>query len=143
MIRILPKNNYVVALESVAMTDIVMNMFIFFFISFSLLYTLNPDRISNIDIKLPKASSATALKGDGRAVIAITKDSSFFIDDKKIAPAGLKAALKQRLKDDPSLGLLLKVDGLAKFDNVAYALDVVNGLHIQKVSVAVIKRVKK
>ncbi|MBN1526480.1 MAG: biopolymer transporter ExbD [Candidatus Omnitrophica bacterium] len=143
MIKIKGQKDYMVALESVAMTDIILNMFIFFFISFSLLYTLNPLKISNIDIKLPKASSATALKGEGRAVIAVTKDGAFFIDDKKIAAAGLKAALKQRLKEDPSMGLLLKVDGLAKFDNVAYALDVINALHIQKVSVAVIKKTTK
>ena len=35
--KIAPRRQYITMLESVAMTDIVLNMFIFFFISFSLL----------------------------------------------------------------------------------------------------------
>ena len=58
MIAIKGSKGYVVALESIAMTDIVLNLFIFFFISFSLLYTLQPDRMTRIEVRLPKASSS-------------------------------------------------------------------------------------
>ena len=47
-------NKQFLTLESVAMTDIVMNMFIFFFITFSLLYTFNPQQESKIKVNLPK-----------------------------------------------------------------------------------------
>ena len=46
-----------VSLESVAMTDIIMNLFIFFFITFSLLYTFNPFGESKIKIDLPKGTT--------------------------------------------------------------------------------------
>lgn len=140
MINIKGKTDYLVALESVAMTDIVLNMFIFFFISFSLLYTFSPARISKVDVKLPKASSAISLEGSEKIVLAITKDGGFFIDDEKIGLKDLKKILRVRLKDNPSMGVLLKVDRLTRFEILVKALDIINELDIQKVSVAAIKR---
>ena len=49
--KISGKRDYMISMESVAMTDIVLNMFIFFFISLSLLYTFNPWK--KLDVKLP------------------------------------------------------------------------------------------
>ncbi len=140
MINIRGRKDYLVALESVAMTDIVLNMFIFFFISFSLLCTFSPGRVSKLDIKLPGARSAIRLEGSEKTVLSISKSGEYFIDDEKIAANSLKKVLGERLKSNPSLGLLLKVDKLTRFDNVAAALDVINELNIRKVSVAAVKR---
>jgi hypothetical protein len=49
-VKIAPTRKYMFNLESVAMTDIVLNMFIFFFISFSLLYTFNPTKAKVIKV---------------------------------------------------------------------------------------------
>ena len=140
MIKIRQQNNYLVALESVAMTDIVMNMFIFFFISFSILYTFNPTRVSKVDVKLPKASSAVSLEGSEKTVLAITKNGEYLINDEKKDARELKEYLAERAKDDPSMGLLLKVDSRTKFSNVVSVLDIINELHIERVSVAAIKK---
>ncbi|MCI0480761.1 MAG: biopolymer transporter ExbD, partial [Candidatus Dadabacteria bacterium] len=128
-----------VALESVAMTDIIMNMFIFFFISFSLIYTLNPARISKIDVKLPKASTAVALEGSEKRVLAITKDEKYYINDEEMKVSSIRAALKDRLKENPGLSIILKVDDSGRFGAVAGVLDTINELHIQKVSIAAVK----
>jgi len=140
VIKIRQQNNYLVALESVAMTDIVMNMFIFFFISFSILYTFNPTRISKVDVKLPKASSAVSLEGSEKTILAITKDGEYLINDEKKDVKSLKEYLARIAKDDPSMGLLLKVDSRTKFSNVVNVLDMINELHIERVSVAAIKK---
>ena len=139
MINIKSKKNYLVALESVAMTDIVMNMFIFFFISFSLIYTLNPIKISKIEVNLPKASSAVALEGSEKVVLAITGKGAYFMNDESVKSADLKKALQKKLSDNPDMSLILKVDGAAKFDRVAKALDVINELNISRVSVAAVR----
>lgn len=139
MIKIIPKKDYLTALESVAMTDIVLNMFIFFFISFSLLYTFNSQKVSKLDIKLPKASSAVRLNGEDNTILSIVKNGSFFIDDEKIIPGNLREALSMKLKENPSMSLLLKVDRSARFDSVSKALDVINKLNIQRVSVAAVR----
>ena len=140
MIKIRQQNNYLVALESVAMTDIVMNMFIFFFISFSILYTFNPMRVSKVDVKLPKASSAVSLEGSEKTILAITKDGEYLINDEKKDAKGLKEYLALLAKEDPSMRLLLKVDSRTKFSNVVSVLDIINELHIERVSVAAIKK---
>jgi biopolymer transport protein ExbD len=115
-------------------------MFIFFFISFSLLYTFSPARMSKIEVKLPKASTAVSLEGIDKTILAITKEGSFFINDEKVDPKGLKASLSARFKDDPSMSLLLKVDSATRFTNVVKALDVINELGIRQVSVAAVKK---
>lgn len=140
MIRIKPTKSYLIALESVAMTDIVLNMFIFFFISFSLLYTFSSTRLSKLEIKLPRASSAVALEGAERVTLAIDKAGVYYINDDKIKYGDLKNVLKARFKENPSLGLLLRVDSLARFDSVVRALDIINELNIQKVSLASVKK---
>lgn len=140
MINIKGRKDYLVALESVAMTDIVLNMFIFFFISFSLLYTFSPARISKLDIKLPRAQSAIRLEGSEKNILSISKSGEYFIDNEKISANSLKKVLGEKQKDNPAMSLLLEVDRLARFDNVAFALDVINELNIKKVSVAAVKR---
>lgn len=137
MITIKGQKDYLVALESVAMTDIVLNMFIFFFISFSLLYTLAPERLAKLEVNLPKASHATALTGTGNAVVTVAKDGSFSIEGERRDAPGLRRALSGALKDNPSLGVTVTVDAAAAFDHVAKALDIIQGLDIHKVSVAV------
>lgn len=118
------------------MTDIVMNLFIFFFISFSLIYTFNPAKISKIDVRLPKAFTATAMEGSEKVALAVTREGRFFINDEAVKRSELKPFIASRLKDNPELGVVLKVDGSAKFENVVTALDVLNDLDIRKVSVA-------
>lgn len=140
MINIKGTKDYLVALESVAMTDIVLNMFIFFFISFSILYTFSPTRISKIDVKLPKASTAMSIEGSEKTILAITRAGEYYINDEKVRSADLKKILRSRSKDDPDFSILLKVDSSTKFDNVVRALDIINELNIQKVSVAAVKK---
>jgi biopolymer transport protein ExbD len=143
VIRIKGRQNYLVALESVAMTDIVLNMFIFFFISFSLIYTFNPIKVSKIDVNLPRASSAIALEGSEKAVLAITSKGEYFLDDEPVARPALKTELEKRSGANPGLGVILKVDGAAEFNAVAAALDVINELGIARVSVAAVKEMEK
>ena len=140
MINIQPKKGYLVALESVAMTDIVLNLFIFFFISFSILYTYNPERVSKIQVKLPKAESAIGLEGSEKAVVIINKKGEYFLNDRMIKFQSFKNALEEKLKDNPSLGVILKVDAMTRFDYVVKALDVINELKIQKISIAAVKK---
>lgn len=139
MINIRGSKDYMVALESVAMTDIVMNLFIFFFISFSLIYTFNPMKMSKIEVKLPKASTAVALEGEEKVVLTVAKSGQYLINEEKINPRRIKEALEGKLKENPRISVVMKVDGAARFNNVVKVLDIINQLNIQKISVAAIK----
>jgi biopolymer transport protein ExbD len=122
------------------MTDIVLNMFIFFFISFSLIYTFSPSRMSKIDVRMPKASTAVALEGSEKAILTVTRSGEYYLNDEKVRPSSLKARLGDAFRDKAGMGLLLKVDDMARFERVVKALDVTNELGIDKVSVAAVKR---
>lgn len=139
MISIKGSKGYLVALESVAMTDIVLNMFIFFFISFSLLYTMNPERMAKIDVRLPKASSAIALEGSEKAIVAVKQNGGYFLNGSPVRRADLKRALQAKVRENRDIGVMLRIDARARFDAVASALDAVNELGIEKVSVATVK----
>ncbi len=136
MINIKGQKDYLVALESVAMTDIVLNMFIFFFISFSLLYTFSPDRLSKVEVNLPTSKSAVTLKGEERTIITLTREGRVYLGPDLVRINELESRLKSRIEANESLSLVLKVDKFTRFDNVVKVLDVINDLGIKRLSVA-------
>ena len=134
--KIESRRNYLLALESVAMTDIVMNMFIFFFISFSLIYTFNPDRIQRIEVKLPEASNAAPLDKVSVATVTITRTGLLFLNQKQLNAAQLKAELAELEKQNPLLVVDIRADKSAAFRYIVKVLDTLTELGIDKVSIA-------
>ncbi|MFA5144510.1 MAG: biopolymer transporter ExbD [Candidatus Omnitrophota bacterium] len=120
--KITPRRGYMLSLESVVMTDIVLNMFIFFFISFSLLYTFA--RHTGIKVTLP-AAKITASQEDN-IIVSISPENEIFLDNRKMGIDELRGALKERLAasrkknvilrsdEKVSLGLAVKVMDIAK-----------------------------
>ncbi len=120
--KIATRRDYIVSLESVAMTDIIMNMFIFFFISFSLLYTFS--KSPGIKLTLPAAETAVPQKEN--VTVFISADNEIFIDNKKVNIDELRSVLKERLDNSwektvilesdekVNLGLAVKVMDIAK-----------------------------
>ncbi len=126
-------------LESVAMTDIVLNMFIFFFISFSLLYTFNPHRVQKIDVKLPKASNVAAITDTNQLTITLNNEGLLYLDNELVNIKDLEARLKERLSLERSVVVIIRVDRLVAFKHVVKVLDTISGLGINRISIAAIK----
>lgn len=125
------------SLESVAMTDIVLNLFIFFFISFSLLYTFNPRRESNIEVKLPQGAASSASDAGTPLLVSITSGNEIYIGKTRVLSAKLKNELKNRAKDLQGEGLLVRADKLASVDTLVKVLDTAKQAGIQKLGVAI------
>ncbi len=104
--KITPRRDYMLSLESVAMTDIVLNMFIFFFISFSLLYTFS--KSPGIKVTLPAAKTAVPQKEN--ITVFISPDNEIFLDNGKINIDELKDILKERLNVNQNKVVILKSD---------------------------------
>ncbi|MFA5224856.1 MAG: biopolymer transporter ExbD [Candidatus Omnitrophota bacterium] len=103
------RRDYMLSLESVAMTDIVLNMFIFFFISFSLLYTFTKHQ--GIKVALPKAE--TAVLHDENITVFITQDNEIFSGGKKMQIDELGGVLREELskiEDSQKKIVVLKSD---------------------------------
>ena len=105
MMKIESKKNYLVSLESVVMTDIVLNMFIFFFISFSLLYTFNPHRVQRIEVKLPRATNISPLDESKQINITISAEGLTYVDGEYITASELKEKISAKYKNNPYLAL--------------------------------------
>ena len=136
--KIKPSNKSFLSLESVAMTDIVMNLFIFFFISFSLLYTFNPKKETQIEVKLPEASSRQeSPKENAPLVVSVTSGNEIYIEKRRILPDSLKKEFLSREKQTKNSGIVVRSDKSASVDTLVKVLDVAKQIGVQKLGVAV------
>lgn len=126
------------SLESVAMTDIVMNLFIFFFISFSLLYTFSPTKESRIEVKLPDASAREAALKEGEPlVVSVTSGNEIYIEKKLVLSSALKKEFSSRQAQAKNAGVIVRSDKSASVDTLVKVLDVAKQIGAQKLGVAV------
>ncbi len=125
------------SLESVAMTDIVMNLFIFFFITFSLLYTFNPHKEAKIEVSLPQGKLKEESKGDAPLVVSVTSGNEIYIGKTRVFPNKLKEELVSRSKQSKRSGLLVRADKLASVDYLVKVLDAAKQAGIDKLGVAI------
>jgi biopolymer transport protein ExbD len=135
--NIRPKNKPPLSLESVAMTDIVMNMFIFFFVSFSLLYTFNPQQESKIKVTLPRGMTMAQMKGDNPLVVTVTAKNEIFIANTLVSERALNDRMAGYAKDFKEKGVIVKADRQASVDFFVKVLDAAKLAGISKVSVSI------
>ncbi len=135
--KIAPRRRYIVNLESVAMTDIVLNMFIFFFISFSLLYTFNPSKAKHIKVNLPKAKNVASSKADAdTVVITLSSEGPVYWQGEIVTAKELETRLGAAVKRNPRFGVILEVDRLVAFKNAVRVLDILNGLGVERLRIS-------
>ena len=137
--KISGKRNYMLSLESVAMTDIVLNMFIFFFISFSLLYTFEPFRAQKLEVKLPKATNITAMEEGEQTTITLTNENVLYLDKELITTKELKEKISLKHKNNPRITVVLRADRLVRFKQVVSILDTLSGLGITRLNIAAVQ----
>ncbi|HNR89917.1 MAG TPA: biopolymer transporter ExbD [Spirochaetota bacterium] len=124
-------------LESVAMTDIIMNMFVFFFISFSLLYTFNPQRESKIKVNLPKGVTDVKSRGEKPLVVTVTGKNEIYIGSTKVSSLALSESLKSAAPTAKQHGVIVKADRQAAVDYFVKVLDAAKQAGIDKVGVSI------
>lgn len=131
------RNKTGVSLESVALTDIIMNLFIFFFVSFSLLYTFSPHQESKINVNLPKGITRTQLMGEKPLVVTVSSKNEIYIGSELIPEKSLSAALAKRAAEAKENGVIIKADRRASVDFFVKVLDATKQAGINKASVAI------
>ncbi len=136
--KISGKRDYMISMESVAMTDIVLNMFIFFFISFSLLYTFSPWK--KLDVKLPRAEHASTVKDKEQINITISADGPVYLDNELVTMQELKGKVYSRYKTNPEISVLLCADKRRSFRDVVSVLDVLSGIGITRLNIAAVEK---
>jgi biopolymer transport protein ExbD len=135
--RISGKRNRLIGLESVAMTDIVLNMFIFFFISFSLLYTLNPEVIKKLGVQLPKSKNVADMPKKIKVIITLTAEDIIYLNKQAVTLKELKERLISLKSSNNLIMVSLHADKSVEFNSVVNVLDILNEAKITPISIAV------
>ena len=127
----------VVSLESVAITDIILNMFIFFFTSFSLVYTFNPARESRIIVKLPKADIKLPADQTEPIVVTINNRNEVFLNNKPKTLRDLKTELQSLIAFNKTKSVIIRADKSVVFDRVVQVLDVAKNSGVERLGIAI------
>ena len=123
------------SMESVAITDIIMNMFIFFFITFSFLATFNKAKEGQVDVNLPKATSASPPVERKSLSVSLTKDGGLFLDDTPISLEQLKIRVQTEKSQDTELTLVVRADKEVQHGRVVEVMDIARKEGLNKLAI--------
>jgi biopolymer transport protein TolR len=108
----------------VPLVDVVLVLLLIFMLTAPMMYR-------GIDVNLPKAAAKpTAV--EERLVLTVTKDQALFLNDKRVAPAGLEAALRQAFASRTDKTLYLKADAGLQYGAVIETMDRVRRAGIER-----------
>ena len=126
-----------VRLESIALTDIIFCIFIFFFTAFSLVYTFNPMRESKILIKLPQADIKTPVDQKEPIVVTINTRNEVFLNNKPKNLRNLKTELQSLIAFNKTRPVIVRADKNVVFDQVVQILDVAKNAGVERLGIAI------
>jgi biopolymer transport protein ExbD len=127
----------VLALESTAITDIILNIFIFFFTAFSLVYTFNPTREARIMVKLPQADIKTPADQKEPIVVTINSRNEVFLNNKPKTLRDLKTELQSLIAFSKTRPVIVRADKSVIFDRVVQVMDVAKNAGVERLGIAI------
>ena len=123
-------------MESVALTDIIMNMFIFFFITFSFLATFNRSNEGRVDVALPKASSSAPPVERKSVTVSLTKDGGLFLNDTPTSLEQLKNRFQTEKADGADVTLIVRADKEVPHGRVVEVMDLARTEGLNRLAIA-------
>ncbi len=105
-------------IDIVPMVD-VMTFLIVFFMLFTTFRT-NP---AGLDIKLPRAETATAHK-TSTTVVTIDKAGNVYLGDKRTSLDNLKITINQRIQKNPSEIVVIRADNSTSYQKLVDVMDI-------------------
>jgi biopolymer transport protein ExbD len=137
MIKVKTKRDFILTLESIALTDIIMNIFIFFFTAFSLVYTFNPARESRVVVKLPQADIKAPVDQKEPIVVTINSRNEVFLNNKTKTLRDLKNELQSFMASNKNRPVIVRADKSVVFDRVVQVLDVAKNAGVDRLGIAI------
>ncbi|CAA0189185.1 ExbD/TolR family protein [Tenacibaculum maritimum] len=101
-----------------SMTDIVFLLLIFFMLTSTLV------TVSAIDVLLPKAGGKT--ENSTSVAVTVTKNSSFYIDKRKVQSNKLEIELLKAVEGDQKKTVVIRGDQNVPYKNVMKIIDIAN-----------------
>ena len=126
-------------LDSVALTDIIMNMFIFFFITFSFLATFNQTREGRVDVSLPKASSAASQAERTRLTVSLDKAGGLFLNEQETNLEQLQNVFQAEREKGSEVTLVVRADQEVQHGRVVRVMDLARTEGLHRLAIATVK----
>jgi biopolymer transport protein ExbD len=111
-------------MESVAFTDIIMNMFIFFFITFSFLATFQKANEGRVDVNLPQASSSAPPVDKKSFLVSLAKEEGLFLDNAPMTLEQLQNRFRTEKAQGTDLSLVIRADKEVSHGRVVEVMDI-------------------
>jgi biopolymer transport protein ExbD len=127
----------VVTLESIALTDIILNIFIFFFTAFSLVYTFNPMRESRIIVKLPQADVKAPAEQKEPIIVTINSRNEIFLNNRPKTLRDLNKELQSLIAFSKTRPVIVRADKSVIFDRVVQVMDVAKNAGVERLGIAI------
>jgi biopolymer transport protein ExbD len=135
--RIKTHRDSVVTLESIALTDIILNIFIFFFTAFSLVYTFNPMRESRIIVKLPQADVKAPADQKEPIIVTINSRNEVFLNNRPKTLRDLNKELQSLIAFSKTRPVIVRADKSVIFDRVVQVMDVAKNAGVERLGIAI------
>ena len=129
------KTKIPVTLESIALADIVLNLFIFFVIAFGVFATFDASQKGTLPIKLTKASHAAAQKVTDPLVITIEKQGIVGLGLGMVQPEKLKESLNRELALRKEKNVIIRADRNIVLNQFVNVLDILRSTHAKSVAI--------
>ena len=123
------------SMESVAITDIIMNMFIFFFITFSFLTSFKKSNEGQIEVNLPKATSAAPPVERKSLSVSLTKDGGLFLNDAPVSLEQLKTRMQEEKSQGTEVTLVVRADKEVQHGRVVEIIDIARNEGLNKLAI--------
>jgi biopolymer transport protein ExbD len=111
------------SLESVALTDIIMNLFIFFFISFSFLATFHKTNEGRVAVNLPKATASAPPLKKKSMLVSLAKGGGLFLDNTPLTLEQLRTHFQVEKTRGADLTLVIRADTEVPHGRVVEVMD--------------------
>lgn len=135
--KIRTRRDSVVTLESIALTDIILNIFIFFFTAFSLVYTFNPMRESRIIVKLPQADVKVPADQKEPIIVTINSRNEIFLNNRPKTLRDLNKELQSLIAFSKTRPVIVRADKSVIFDRVVQVMDVAKNAGVERLGIAI------
>jgi biopolymer transport protein ExbD len=125
------------SLESIAITDIILNMFIFFFTAFSLVYTFNPSRESRISVRLPQADVRSPREQMDPIIITLNSRNEVFLNNRVSTLHQVEPELRSLISFNKGRPVIVRADKNVVFDRVVQVLEVTKRSGVERLGIAI------
>jgi biopolymer transport protein ExbD len=124
-----------VAWDTIAFADIVINLFVFFFITFGLYATFDAAQRGTLPIELPRAVTAPIAKVDMPLTVTIKRDGTIQAGSQKILLSELEATANRELSLKKEKSVLVRADRLIPLERFVSVLEVVRKTKARAVAI--------